>query len=305
MGHYVTSSGNADASCYNTTPNSMTDVSVSHQGSLYYAGDSLQHTNGSHYAKDGNTVECLRFTVGPSAARDWLDGCRSKLDIYRGPCSFGKKLITLAHYQQIVNVMIPKDAEVMNPSLWHDDLHDDSIFVDPFHPENVTDIIDLQSYHVSPLFNQNPDLAFLDWAGLGPEKSDLASKPNISNPSREIGLRHFMSILLKIYSLDGGNSSSSRSALHRATEFRKIPAFGVISSAHRIFEYGKKHLSSVVVDLKDSWESLPAVQSKELTEHERYEDCKATLHTFKSQILEQLAETDDDKVEYERYWPFD
>ncbi|KAJ5629001.1 phosphotransferase enzyme family protein [Penicillium lividum] len=181
----------------------------------------------------------------------------------------------------------------MNPSLWHDDLHDDSIFVDPFHPENVTDIIAWQSYHVSPLFNPNPDLAFLDWDGLGPGTFDPAPKTNISNPS-----------------LEDLTTTFHESALYRATEFRKIPAFGVISSPH--------------LDLKDSRESLPAVPSDtpfpfdfseadieriklegDASKHERYEDCRATLDTIKSQMSEQLAETDDEKAEYERYWPCD
>jgi hypothetical protein len=34
-------------------------------------------------------------------------------------------------------------------------------------------------------------------------------------------------------------------------------------------------------------------------------DCKVALREVKGMILEQLAETDEEKAEYERYWPFD
>jgi hypothetical protein len=43
---------------------------------------------------------------------------------------------------------------------------------------------------------------------------------------------------------------------------------------------------------------------KGFIEHERYDDCKTALLEVMGQMLE-LAETDDEKAEYERYWPFD
>lgn len=44
---------------------------------------------------------------------------------------------------------------------------------------------------------------------------------------------------------------------------------------------------------------------KGFVEHERYDDCKAALNEVKGQVLEQLAETDKEKAEYKRYWPFE
>ena len=44
---------------------------------------------------------------------------------------------------------------------------------------------------------------------------------------------------------------------------------------------------------------------KGFIEHERYDECKAALYEAKIQILEQLAETDEEKAEYNRYWPFE
>lgn len=58
-----------------------------------------------------------------------------------------KKLTALSWYQEIVDALIPKDTAITNPRLWHNDLHDDNIFVDSQNPEKITGIIDWQSCH--------------------------------------------------------------------------------------------------------------------------------------------------------------
>lgn len=96
-----------------------------------------------------------------------------------------KKITALAQYQQVVDALIPNDTAINSPRLWHNDLHDDNVFVDPHNPERITGIIDWQSCHISPLFNHNPDPAFLDWDGLEPETLDLAPRPKLSGLSPE------------------------------------------------------------------------------------------------------------------------
>ncbi|KNG89207.1 hypothetical protein ANOM_002539 [Aspergillus nomiae NRRL 13137] len=220
---------------------------------------------------------------------------------------------------------------------------------DPHNPEQITGIIDWQSCHISPLFNHNPDPAFLDWDGLEPETLNLAPRPKLSGLSPEersaavheytiqnvfIGWRKLMHV--------------KNPDLYRVVEFRKTAAYGLIFLAHRMFEYGEAHFQSLLVDLKDTWADLPAVTSdipfpfdfseadfehikldsdgavagtelvaevkgrmgdlwpdKGFIEHERYDDCKAALHEIEDQILEHLAETDEERAEYERHWPFE
>lgn len=96
-----------------------------------------------------------------------------------------KKITALAWYRQIIDVLIPKNTALTTPCLWHNDLHDDNVFVDPHNPEKITGIIDWQSCHISPLFNHNPDPAFLDWNDLEPETLDLAPRPKLSGLSPE------------------------------------------------------------------------------------------------------------------------
>ena len=260
-----------------------------------------------------------------------------------------KKITALAWYRQVVDAPIPKDTAINSPSLWHNDLHDDNVFVDPHDPEKITGIIDWQSCHISPLFNHNPDPAFLDWDGLEPETLDLAPLPKLSrlSPEERSAAVHeytIQNVLIGWRKLMRAKNPD----LYRVVEFRKTAAYGLIFLAHRMFEYGEAHFQSLLVDLEDTWADLPAVNSdmpfrfdfseedferikldsdgavagtelvaevkermcdlwpdKGFIDHERYDDCKAALHEVKGQILEQLAETDKEEAEYERYWPFE
>ncbi|PLB52139.1 phosphotransferase enzyme family protein [Aspergillus steynii IBT 23096] len=362
-------------------------VSFSHYGSLYYTGDLQQLGNDNYYIKNANTIKDSKFAIGPSTGRDWFDAGRSNLDIYRGPWAsltqylqavgtrekkavqalqppkqialfcgpklyqpnMEKKLAALARYQQIVDALTPKDAAITNPRLWHNDLHDDNIFVDPDNPEKITGIIDWQSCHISPLFNHNPDLAYLDWDGLELETLDLVPMPKLSQLSPEERTTAINEYTVQNVFIGWRKLMLAKNPdLYRAIEFRKTPAYGLIFLAHRMFEYGEAHFQSLLVDLKDSCTELPGVNGdfpfpfdfskaeierikldsegavagtdlvtevkeslgdlwpdKGFIEHVRYNDCKAALDQARDQILEQLAETDGEKAEYRRYWPFD
>ena len=111
-----------------------------------------------------------------------------------------------------------------------------------------------------------------------------------------------------------------------------------------MFEYGEAHFQSLLVELKDEWadssdapfpielsaadiqriemdsdravggaDLLTAIKKemgelwpdKGLIAHEQYDECKSALNGMKAQLIEQLAETDEDRAEYERCWPFD
>ena len=45
-----------------------------------------------------------------------------------------KKLTSLAWDQQIIDVLLPKDTIITNPYLWHNDLHENNIFINPQNP---------------------------------------------------------------------------------------------------------------------------------------------------------------------------
>ncbi|GKZ40355.1 hypothetical protein AbraIFM66951_000117 [Aspergillus brasiliensis] len=260
------------------------------------------------------------------------------------------KLTALSHYLQLLEALTPKDTIITNPYLWHNDLHDDNIFIDQQNPDSITSIIDWQSCHISPLFNHNPDPAFLDWEdGLEPETLDLAPRPNLSGLSpeeRSVAVREYT--IQNTFIAWRKLTRAKNPALYRAIEFRQTPAYGLIFLAHRMFEYGEAHFMSFLVDLEDHWEDLPGVAGdvpfpfkftdaeierikldsdgavagtelvagvkeqvgdlwpdKGLIEHERYDECRAALDEVRDQVVEQLAESEEEREEYRRWWPFD
>jgi hypothetical protein len=62
---------------------------------------------------------------------------------------------------------------------------------------------------------------------------------------------------------------------------------------------GTELVAAVKERLGDLW------PDKGFIEHERYNDCKAALQEIRDQLLEQLAETEEEHDEYKQYWPFD
>ncbi|PYI14738.1 hypothetical protein BO99DRAFT_484989 [Aspergillus violaceofuscus CBS 115571] len=339
-----------------------------HYGSLYYTEDT-QPPAGNHFVKDSQAVRNSGFAISPATGRDWCDAGRSDLDftgasltqylqavgtremkaiqsleppktivLFCGPKLYRpdtqKKLTALAWYQHIVDALIPKDAAITRPCLWHNDLHDDNVF----------------SCHISPLFNYNPDPAFLNWDGLKPETLDLAPRPDLFRLLPEERSAAVQKYAIQNMFIGWRKLMHAKNPdLYQVVKFQRTAAYGLIFLAHQMFKYGEAHFQSLLVDLQDTWTDLPAVgdgnapflfdfseaeterikmdsngavagtelvaEFKErmgdlwpdegFIEHERYNDCKAALDEVKGLILEQLAETDEEKAEYERYWPFE
>ncbi|GKZ28816.1 hypothetical protein AbraIFM66950_000613 [Aspergillus brasiliensis] len=368
-------------------------VSFSHYGSLFYAKDIQPAAagGGSYYIKDGKAIHDPTFAIGPATGRDWCDAGRSHLEISRepwpsiqqflqaiaaretkaiqtlnppkqlalfcGPKLYQPnpqhKLTALSHYLQLLESLIPKDTVITNPHLWHNDLHDDNIFIDPQNPDSITSIIDWQSCHISPLFNHTPDPAFLDWEdGLEPETLDLGPRTESLRalPEREIRSSARIHDPEYIHCMAQTHTRQEPSPIsrYRGIDFRQTPAYGLIFLAHRMFEYGEAHFMSFLVDLEDHWEDLPGVAGdvpfqfkstdaeierikldsdgavagtklvagvkeqlgdlwpdKGLIEHERYDECRAALDEVRDQVVEQLAESEEEREEYRRWWPFD
>ncbi|KAJ5143876.1 uncharacterized protein N7515_002663 [Penicillium bovifimosum] len=335
-------------------------VSFSHYGSLYYKGD-VQPPEGSHYIKDGKAVGDSEFVIGLSTGRDWCDAGRSILDVDKGPWASlmqflqavgmremkaiqclkapkqlalfcgpnlyrpdtGNKRTALAYYQQVLDALIPKDTAITKPYLWHNDLHNDNVFVDPDNPGTITGIIDWQSTHISPLFNHNIDPAFLDWDGLEPETLDPAPRPALSGltpEERSAAVQEYtiQNVLIAWRKL----MQAKNPDLYRTIEFRKTTADtwadlpAVTSDVPFPFNFSEADYERIKEDSDDAVAGTELVaEAKErlgdlwpdkgFIEHERYHDCKTALDEVKGLILKQLAETDEERAEYERYWPFD
>ncbi|KAJ5374541.1 phosphotransferase enzyme family protein [Penicillium concentricum] len=141
-------------------------ISFSHYRSLYYAGD-VQSSAGNYYFKDGVAIKDSEFAIGPAPGRDCLYLLLTATNEFAGasltqylqavgtremkairslkppkqlPYSVVQNCTNPSRKRKrkVVNVHIPKDAAITTPRTWHDDLHDDNIFVDPHNPEKIT-----------------------------------------------------------------------------------------------------------------------------------------------------------------------
>ncbi|KAL2836127.1 hypothetical protein BJX68DRAFT_260019 [Aspergillus pseudodeflectus] len=258
--------------------------------SLYYRED-MQPPAGNHFVRDGKAVRDSDFAIGPATGQDWL---------YQPDTE--KKLTALAWYLQIVDALIPKDIAITRPCLWHNDLPDD----------NITGIIDWQSCHISPLFNHNPDPAFLDCDGLERETPDLVPRPKLSGLSPEERSIAMHEYTVKNVFIGWRKLMHAKNPdLYKAVEFRRTAAntpfpFNFTEADIERIKMdsnravaGTELVTEVKEKMGDIW------PDKGFIEYERYDECKAALHEVRDLILEQLAETDEEKAEYERYWPFE
>ncbi|KAJ9485936.1 hypothetical protein VN97_g7407 [Penicillium thymicola] len=113
----------------------------------------------------------------------------------------------------------------------------------------------------------------------------------------EYGEAHFLSLLVDLKDtwaeLPGVTSDTPFQFGFSETDFERIK----LDSDDEIA--GTELVSEIKEKMGDLW------PDKGYIEHERYDDCKAALDEVKDQILEQLAETDQEKAEYQRYWPFE
>lgn len=71
----------------------------------------------------------------------------------------------------------------------------------------------------------------------------------------------------------------------------KVDSYGAVAGTELVAEAKER--------LGDLW------PDKGFIERDQYRDCKIALDGVKDLILEQLAEADEERAEYERYWPLD
>ncbi|KAL9103362.1 MAG: hypothetical protein Q9163_001574 [Psora crenata] len=183
-----------------------TSIRFQKLGSLYYAQDlDKQNLDNPLYIDlDGNEIVDMKFAVGPSNGREFVDDGRANINFDRGPwntlqdyllaigdrertcvksvaklpkspitlCGPGtyqptreKKLKALQYYSSLIEYLLPTDQSISTPSLWHSDLHTGNIFVNPNDYTEVVGFIDWQATEIAPLFNQIRQPYFLDHRG--------------------------------------------------------------------------------------------------------------------------------------------
>ncbi|RMD42357.1 hypothetical protein DV735_g2766, partial [Chaetothyriales sp. CBS 134920] len=249
---------------------------------------------------NGKEVRDERFVVGPTTGRDWIDEDRSLLNCDRGPwtsisdfyqaalrreidatktarrlpkqmvmlCAptlyqptHEKKLAALESATRIVQYLIPSDPLICASHIWHNDLHDENIFVDPQNPTKITGIIDWQSTQVAPLFENTIDPGILDYDGPPIESLQQPVLPEDFNKlsgvekAAELKLFYSKALLVAYRRLIQKNMP-----LKRTSEFQESTAFNILKLSRRIFEIGEAHCQAIISrQLEAEWNDLTAV----------------------------------------------
>ncbi|WEW61565.1 hypothetical protein PRK78_007056 [Emydomyces testavorans] len=171
-----------------------------------------------------------------------------------------KKLSAAEGYLQVFDALLPTEIKsITTPCLWHDDLHDENIFVDPNDPSKVVGIIDWQSVNLLPLLDHNPDPAFIVYRGPEPESLDrpeLEDTEGLSEMGKAEAIRKYYEKALFIASRKIALKKTP--AAYDAIEYQKTESFDLLVLARRLLEFGEAHFHALTVSLRDVWHDLPA-----------------------------------------------
>ncbi|EFR05490.1 hypothetical protein MGYG_08505 [Nannizzia gypsea CBS 118893] len=330
--------------------------------------------------ENGNKVQNSRFTIGPITSREWLDHGRADLECDRGPwksvygyykaiglreklaiptldplpkqtvmvCGPGfyqpdrsKKLSAAEWYLLIFDALLPIESEsITTPCLWHDDLHDENIFVDPNNPSKVTGIIDWQSVNLLPLIYHNPDPSLL---AMTAQNRKIWTALNLEEKVEAVRQFHEKALFI-----------ASRKVMlkkvpkaYDAIEYQQTECFDLLVLARRLFEFGEAHFHALVVELREAWAGLlanntntnhtkpfpidlteietdcqkamrgmqlmsdfkarlgPLWPDKDAVGHEQYQATKSALLALREEIILEFGKAEADKIEIARQWPFD
>ena len=183
----------------------------------------------------------------------------------RGPGTYmtcrEKKLKALQSYLTIAKYLLPIDRSIASSCLWHPDLHQENIFVNPENPSEIVVIIDWQSTELAPLFNQVRQPYFLDYEGppkQGLERPELPDNyDQLDNALQKKVMSLYLSQMLSpMYRILLHNDVP---LLYRAWEYQKSASFELILIAQRLLIDGEAQYLASVLKLEDVWSDLLGV----------------------------------------------
>ncbi|RMD43677.1 hypothetical protein DV735_g1481, partial [Chaetothyriales sp. CBS 134920] len=342
-------------------------------GGLYYKHDlDLQSDPDDKWLytnEKGEKVHDGRFAIGPMTGRDWSDwptpsdyhkaiGLRELTAIRSlspplskqtvmvcGPGLYRpevvKKLSAIESYLRIHDALLPPTSHdpainITASTLWHNDLHEENIFVDRENPTRIVGIIDWQSVgDLLPLFNHTLQPAFVQYSsGPMPETLEPPELADISGLLPEEQTRATAEYFEKALFIAWLKIARKKlPAAYRAFEYQKQtanPAFDLVTLAGRLFEFGEAHVHALPFPLAFDDASLPIIEDdceramygmeimndfkarlgplwpdKGAVSHELYDETKKALRELKSEIIDTFAASPEERAEFEELWPFD
>lgn len=165
------------------------------------------------------------------------------------------KVEVLQDYLKVATQILPNDASLSKPTLWHSDLHSENIFVDPSQPTKILNVIDWQAVNVSPLFLQARHPSLIEFEGPIPEGFRPITLPdNFDDMSQEAqhqakNLRAAQS-LYKLYEILMLRQCPE---IAHALQFRDTLPGQITGLASSIFSDGEPILQGFLIRLQEEW----------------------------------------------------
>ncbi|KAI1919585.1 hypothetical protein LOZ65_004348 [Ophidiomyces ophidiicola] len=248
--------------------------------------------------KEGNSVQCPKFIVGQASNYEWFENGRNRINCDQGPwdtvleyrkaigrreaqatktltdfprqmlASYGpaplyqplpeRKLAAIESYMKTLETFLPRDPVLLKSHLWHNDFHDENIFVNPENPTEITGIIDWQSAHIAPLFDHVLDPLFLDYQG--PDIGDNLDKPQL--PDNFKSMQGEEKIAARNLFLDKGLTVAWRRLVKKKNPnqysgimFRNSAIGVLLEVSRRIFEVGEANFRALLLDIRNDWQN--------------------------------------------------
>ncbi|KAL8667152.1 MAG: hypothetical protein Q9168_007324 [Polycauliona sp. 1 TL-2023] len=254
-------------------------------------------------AATGTPITNARFSIGPTTDRKTFDNDRGSVDFDRGPWATAEeyidsialreiqcinelkrlprplgivngpglyrptkdsKLSVLNDFLKVARYLLPADKQTWSACLWHNDLHDDNIFVNPKKPTEITCLIDWQSAHVAPLFTQAAHPSFLDFEGpkpVGPKAPSLPSDFDVMNEGQQKRAKSLLTqqSLYKAYEI---LSLQKNKTLYGSLRYQKGLGCQIIALAGNVLQDGEPLVKGQLMEIQRQWQELPAVRAQ-------------------------------------------
>lgn len=166
----------------------------------------------------------------------------------------------LDDFEKVAAYLLPKDTSIHIPVLWHGDLHDNNIFVDPDDPSKIPSIIDWQTTHIAPLFQQARTPEFLDFIGPHPSVGLTPMPPLPDNfdslsPAEKEEAEKLQSkqSLFKIYEIQSGRNNMP---VFKALQHSQTLGIQIISLISQVFNDGEPIIKGQLIQLALDWEKV-------------------------------------------------
>ncbi|PYH34771.1 phosphotransferase enzyme family protein [Aspergillus neoniger CBS 115656] len=231
---------------------------------------------------------------------------RSILGLY-GPGTYrrsrSKKIAAIEDYLRMVHFFLPTDDSISSAFLWHPDLHVANIFVNPKSLSEVVGIIDWQSSEVLPLFDHARQPYFLDYDGP-PATMEFQQTSSFD-----------MMLFAQNLLIDGEALYQAR-ILELEEEWSCLP--GVQASGNPPFplQYTTGDVRSIHEDADKASRSMELMRGvkeslgelwpeKGIVPLERYDEVRELLKHVQTDLINQLANSEEEKIGWDKAWPFD